>query len=399
MLLAGIASTAAALPPSITSASPNPIDAGGPYFAMTVTGTGFVAGSGVNLGRTPLSTAFVSSTQLKAAITPELRRFSGEYDLTVGNPDGSISRPYPFLISPVIATVAPAAVLPGSSAVDITVTGIGFILPDVLVLTVSGQRITLTATLVNSGTLTATVPASALAVAAAATIEVLDPRYGGVSAQLPFSIVALPVITSASPNPIDAGGPYFLMTITGANFVPGASVNLSGTALGTSFVSSTQLQVAITPEVRALSGTFDLTVTEPGGITSGAFAIAISPVLASVTPVSAIVGGPPVPITVTGIGFTRNNVLAFTASGQTSRLTTTYVNSNTLSATIPQAGLTASGAAALQVIDTTGSDVSASIPFAVRIAPAIASASPNLMDAGGPGLVMTVNGSGFIPGS
>ena len=84
-----------------------------------------------------------------------------------------------------------------------------------------------------------------------------------------------PIITSASPNLIDAGGPYFLMTITGANFAAGASVNLASAALGTTFVSSTQLQAAITPEIRALSGTFNLTVTEPGGITSGALAIAI----------------------------------------------------------------------------------------------------------------------------
>src|SRR5665647_1211739 len=59
--------------PAITSLSPNPVDAGGVYFRLAVNGTGFVARSVVNCAGTPLETIYVSSTQLQAAITPELR--------------------------------------------------------------------------------------------------------------------------------------------------------------------------------------------------------------------------------------------------------------------------------------------------------------------------------------
>src|ERR1035438_8428216 len=45
------------------------------------------------------------------------------------------------------------------------------------------------------------------------------------------------------------------------------------------YVGPTQLQAAITPELRALSGTFPLTVTDPGVATSTARSFTVSPVL------------------------------------------------------------------------------------------------------------------------
>jgi transketolase len=75
--LAAAAATAVAfdvLPaPTIASLSPNPVDAGGVYFRLAVNGAGFVARKVVNCAGTPLDTIYVGSTQLQAAITPELR--------------------------------------------------------------------------------------------------------------------------------------------------------------------------------------------------------------------------------------------------------------------------------------------------------------------------------------
>src|SRR5262249_44392271 len=147
-----------------------------------------------------------SSTQLRAEITHDLRATSGKYDLTVVNPDGQSSNTYTLLMSPVIGTVTPSAALAGSSGVNITVTGIGFIAADVVGLPLSGQqRTALTTTWVNSAKLIATIPASALVNPAAATIEVFDPPYGEKSLQLPFAILATPVIASVSPSSINAG--------------------------------------------------------------------------------------------------------------------------------------------------------------------------------------------------
>src|SRR5258708_30355405 len=126
----------------------------------------------------------------------------------------------------------------------------------------------------------------------------------------------VPSITSATPNLIDAGGPYFLITVNGSGFVSGAVVKWTGASLNTTFVSSTQIKAAITPELRAYSGKFNLTVTNPGGMVSGPYPITVSPVLAGITPSAALAGSPAGSITVEGIGFTRGEVLTLKESGR-----------------------------------------------------------------------------------
>jgi IPT/TIG domain len=126
-----IAGASAATPPVITGASPDPIDAGGQAFLMTITGTGFVSGVVARLSGTALSTTFVSSTQLRGEITPALRAISGHPSLTVANPDGTVSNGHTIHISPVILRISPAAALSGSAAVPVTVTGIGLTVGDV----------------------------------------------------------------------------------------------------------------------------------------------------------------------------------------------------------------------------------------------------------------------------
>ena len=257
ILLAG---ASAATPPFVTGASPDPIDAGGPYFLMTITGTGFVSGSAASLSGTGLSTTFVSSTELLAAIPAELRALSGRPNLTVTNPDNSVSNTCPIHILPVLVSLNPSAALAISAAAGVTVTGIGLTPGDVLLWTVSGRQSVILANFVDSKTLTAVIPAELLSTAQAASVQIADPLSGLTSAgALPFDVLPPPTIASLSPNPVDAGGPYFLLTMTGTGFVPHSVVNWAGAPLGTTYVSSTQLQAAITPELRALSGTFPLT--------------------------------------------------------------------------------------------------------------------------------------------
>src|SRR5579864_5904733 len=55
-----------------------------------------------------------------------------------------------------------------------------------------------------------------------------------------------PTITQMTPGSAVAGSSAFTMTVTGTNFVPASVVQFNGTARTTTFVSSTQLQAAIT---------------------------------------------------------------------------------------------------------------------------------------------------------
>ncbi len=74
-----------------------------------------------------------------------------------------------------------------------------------------------------------------------------------------------PVITTISPNPIPYGS--FDLSVTGTGFVEGAAVSYGGTALPTTFVSSTSLTATGTaaPVVGAL---MPITIVNPGSISS-----------------------------------------------------------------------------------------------------------------------------------
>jgi uncharacterized protein (DUF1800 family) len=75
----------------------------------------------------------------------------------------------------------------------------------------------------------------------------------------------VPVITTISPNPIPYGS--FDLSITGSGFVQGAAVNFGGTALPTTFVSSTNLTATGTA-VPVIGALMPITIVNPGSISS-----------------------------------------------------------------------------------------------------------------------------------
>jgi len=84
-----------------------------------------------------------------------------------------------------------------------------------------------------------------------------------------------PTITSISSTNAIAGGPAFTLTVNGTNFVSGSTVNFSGNAHTTAFVSSTQLTAAILASDIATAGAFNVTVTNPGGGTSNSVSFTV----------------------------------------------------------------------------------------------------------------------------
>ncbi len=211
----------AATAPVITGASPDPFDAGGQAFLLTITGTGFVSGSVAKLSETALNTTFVSTTQLRGEITPALRALAGRPAVTVANPDGAVSNAFPIHISPVILSVAPAAATAGSAAVPVTVTGLGLTAGDVLLWSAPGRQTVIFPTLVNSSKLTAVIPAELVGAAQSAGIQIVDAQRDLSSAtSVAFDVLAVPTIASLTPNPVDAGGAYFQLTVNGSRLCP-----------------------------------------------------------------------------------------------------------------------------------------------------------------------------------
>jgi WD40-like Beta Propeller Repeat len=72
--------------PAITQLSPSSAAVGGPAFTVTVTGTNFVLGTQVNWNGSPLTTTFVSATQLTAAIPAADIATQGSDNVSVVNP-------------------------------------------------------------------------------------------------------------------------------------------------------------------------------------------------------------------------------------------------------------------------------------------------------------------------
>ena len=91
----------------------------------------------------------------------------------------------------------------------------------------------------------------------------------------PKSCFPTPTITGISPTSASAGGAAFTLTLNGTNFVSGSTVNFSGSALATTFVSATQLAAVVLASNIATAGIFSVTVTNPGGVTSNAVSFTV----------------------------------------------------------------------------------------------------------------------------
>ena len=81
--------------PAITSLAPNS-GAVSAVVTVTVTGTGFEAGSTVEVNGAAQSTSFVSSTELTASYTPDAE---GTVQFTVRNPSNAESNDSPFTVT------------------------------------------------------------------------------------------------------------------------------------------------------------------------------------------------------------------------------------------------------------------------------------------------------------
>jgi len=86
-----------------------------------------------------------------------------------------------------------------------------------------------------------------------------------------------------APTSVSPGGPAFTLTINGAGFVTGATVNWNGTPLATTLVSAARLTAAVPAAIIAGEGTASITVNNPapGGGTSNVQNLSVANSVAS----------------------------------------------------------------------------------------------------------------------
>lgn len=192
-----IAPTSAQLtPPVITSISPSSVTAAGPSFTLTVNGTGFQTNSTVQVNGSNRPTVFKSPLQLTATIfasdiaAPTTLSVT-VFNVVVGNGGGATSNAVPLTATtapvPVLTSISPELVSQGADHVRMTLQGANFrpgatvvISPPVSSVTGSGgltratDVLLLSATVVNSATMTAIFSVSPRAVLGLRAVNVLN---------------------------------------------------------------------------------------------------------------------------------------------------------------------------------------------------------------------------------
>ncbi len=389
--------------PTLTSISPTS-GVAGQAVNMTLTGTGFIAGSIVNFGSNGDTggTASNGGTTITITIPAGQLPVGGPVNVSVTNPTpgGGTSSAQTFTIdnpAPAITTISPTSATVGGAAFTLTVNGTGFVSSSV----VNFNGAARTTTFVSATQLTASITAPDIAAIGTFPVTVTNAAPGGgTSASSSFAVNnPAPTITSLSPTNATAGGAAFTLTVNGTGFVSGSVVKFNGASKTTTFVNATQVTAAITAPDIAAAGTFNVTVTNPapGGGTSGTSPFTVNnpvPAITSLSPTSALAGSAAFTLTVNGTNFNSSSVVNFNGTAAT----TTFVSATQVTAAITAPEIASAGTFNVNVTNPApGGGASGNSAFAVNNpAPTITTLSPASGSAGGAAFTLTVNGTGFV---
>lgn len=210
-----------------------------------------------------------------------------------------------------------------------------------------------------------------------------------------------PSITSLSVTSATVGSGDTSVSITGTNFTSNSIAQWAGTNIATTYVSSTSLTATIPATNLATAGTYSITVhNSDTNLTSNSVTFTVSakgPAISALTPSSITAGSAGFTLRVSGTGYASGSVINWNGTA----LTTTYLNSSQLSASIPASLIAASGTISITVTTPgTNGGTSSAQPFNINAPlPAITSMTPVNVTAGTPGITLTVNGANFVSNS
>lgn len=367
-------------PPTVTSVSPTEgLSSGGD--TLTITGTGFLNGARVRIGTFACGTVNVISDTSLTCVT--ISGVTGNYDVTVSNTDtqsGTLSGAFNFYSPPVINVISPiAGQLAGGTTV--TITGNHFTADTTL--TIGGQACT-AYTVVSANTLTCVTPANtAGAYPVVASNPVANTTYNS------YTYQPAPTVSSVSPSagPL-AGGTT--LTITGTDFLSGATVLVGTSACTVTAVTGTSITCVTSAQV---AGTYGVTVTNfdsQSGTLPTSFTYQPAPTITSLSPAGGTsLGG--TSVTITGTGFVTGATVDFGGVA----CAVSAVTSTTITCTT---GANAAGEVDVTVLNLDGQSVVATAAFTYLDPPTITSISPNAGSLSG-GTTITINGTEFFPGA
>ncbi len=337
--------------PRITEIAPDRVPQNSPPFDLIVRGSGFDGDSTVFIDFAPVS-SIIAGSDLIAHVPASVTAASGPHTVLVINENGNRSNALTLTVippPPAIEILLPRFVQAGSGDLTLIVLGKNF--DAAASVLVEGSPVATMFT--SAGQLKATVPASVAATIGTRRVRVRN-GDGQESNDFPLEIIpATTRITRISPAQVIAGNPGFKLTVTGANFKSGAVVMFDGSALDTSFISSTELLADIPASLVATPGSHGIIEfnSDGGGSNEVVFNVFPDPpVVFSIDPAGVIEGSGDITITITGDKFQRGASVRVIENNQASaRLDTKFITSQRLEALLPAAFVQTAGAVLIRV--------------------------------------------------
>ena len=407
---------AMALPATTTtvSASPNPSTVGqnvtltatvtSTQMNPAITGTVTFSEGSTTIGSAPVSSgqAILMTTALPLGTFTIKATYSGDT-----NYNGSSGTTTTFTVNdpaPTLTGISPTSGALGQAVPSLVLTGSGFVAGS----TVNFGSNQITGGTVGSGgtTLTVAVPAGDLATAGPVSVTVTNAAPGGgTSGPQTFTVNnPVPTITQLSPTSTNAGGAAFTLTITGTNFVAGATVSFGTfTGLVPTSIAAGQIVVQIPATDIATAGSINVAVVNPapgGGASSGSPFTINNPLpsISTFSPTSATAGGAAFALTITGTGFAAGATVTFGTFGS---IVPTSISSTQIVVQIPATDIATGGNVNVTVTNVSpGGGTSTAKVFPVNNAvPTISGLSPTGVTVNSGAFSLTITGTGFAAGA
>ena len=378
--------------PAISSVTPAAIGAGAADTVFTISGTGLLASTALQVNGAAHAATTVNGTQLTFTLSAGELASAANLSVRLVNPQPGGGSTDTSIIAvqnpaPSIAAANPGTLLAGSDATTVILTGTGFVKAS----TVQVNGAAHASSYVSPTEIDVLFPASELAASGTLALTVANAQPGGgnsAGASIPVNN-PVPAITALSPANIETGAADTVVTISGTGFLPITTLQVDGAARSVSYVSGKQLGVKFAAAELTKASTFSLNLTNaaPGGGTSKATPLYVgapSPVITSLSPASLPVGSAATTLTINGTGFLPTSTVQY---GSSLRTNVTYVNSTQLSLPLSTTDFANDGTYNVLVINPAASGgVSRAAAFTVQAkTPSITSVTPNsLVVAGGP---------------
>ncbi len=373
-------------PPTLTAITPATGPTAGAT-AVTLTGTEFGAGATVTVGGVAATSVVAASATSLTAVTPA--GVAGAVAGVVTKADGqsaTLAAGYTYTQSapPTVTSISPTSATHGGGT-PVTITGTGFVVGATVRF---GATLATNVVVASPTSLTAVTPAGTVAALVNVSVTNADSQSGTLASAFRFvdtGVVTVTVITPTT-GPLEGGT---VVTITGTNFNPGATVKFAD-ALG-AVIAVTPTTITAQSPVKAAAGKVTVTVTNTdtkAGTLKDAFTYQKAPTLTAITTPTRAASAGGTTITLVGTGFVEGMTVTL---GGVAATDVKLSGATSVSFTAP-AGTVGLAAASVRNSDGQVATVAGAVEYLVT--PTISIISPASGDEAGGGDVY-IYGEGF----